>query len=90
VPKPPGRTRKPVDSFMSMSLRVKKYFISTSLSFSAMKALAAASNGRRMFTPMAMSAPAPSLPAAMIPGPAPVTTIHPASARRWARRFART
>src|SRR5579884_856748 len=51
VPKPPGRTMKPSDSFISMSLRVKKYFISTSLGSEAMKALAPCSNGSRMFTP---------------------------------------
>jgi len=37
-----------------------------------------------MFTPNERSRPAPSIPAAMMPGPAPVTTIHPASAIRWA------
>ena len=33
-----------------------------------------------MFTPKERSAPAPSIPAAMIPGPAPVMTIQPRSA----------
>ena len=90
MPKPPGSTTKPSDSFMSMSLRVKKYFISTSLGSWAMKALADCSKGRRMLTPRAMSRPAPSMPAAMIPGPAPVTIIQPlramavASWRAWA------
>ena len=32
VPKPPGRHTKPLDSFMSISLRVKKYFIATTWS----------------------------------------------------------
>ena len=81
MPKPPGSTTKPSDSFMSMSLRVKKYFISTSLGSWAMKALAPCSKGRRMLTPKAISRPAPSMPAAMIPGPAPVTTIQPRPAR---------
>ena len=35
------------------------------------------SNGSRMLTPNALSGPAPSIPAVMIPGPAPVTIIHP-------------
>ena len=35
------------------------------------------SNGRRMLTPIDISRPAPDIPASMIPGPAPVTTIHP-------------
>ncbi len=38
-----------------------------------------------MLTPMERSGPAPSAPAAMIPGPAPVTTIQPASAKSAAR-----
>ena len=69
---------KPSDSFNSMSLRVKKYRISTSLGSWAMNRLAPCSWGRRMLTPMDWSRPAPSMPAAMMPGPAPVTTIHPA------------
>ena len=40
------------------------------------------SNGSRMLTPNAFSAPAPSMPASMIPGPAPVTTIQSSSAMR--------
>ena len=35
-----------------------------------------------MLTPNEMSRPAPSVPAAMIPGPAPVTTIHPCVGER--------
>ena len=42
-----------------------------------------------MLTPKAWSRPAPSSPAAMIPGPAPVTTIQSAAARRAARLRAR-
>ena len=75
---------------MSMSLRVKKYRISTSLGSWAMNALAPCSWGRRMLTPKERSRPAPSIPAAMMPGPAPVTTIHPASARCAARSRAWT
>ena len=81
MPKPPGRTAYPSDSLRSISLRVKKYFISTSLGSPEMKALGASSNGNRMLIPKALSGPAPSKPAAMIPGPAPVTSIHPARAR---------
>ena len=40
-----------------------------------MKLLAPCSKGSRMLTPMERSRPAPSMPAAIIPGPAPVTTI---------------
>jgi len=36
----------------------------------------------RIDTPIEFSRPAPSMPASMIPGPAPVTTIHPADASR--------
>ncbi len=68
-----------------MSLRVKKYRISTSLGSWAMNELAPCSNGSRMFTPMDLSRPAPSIPAAMIPGPAPVTTIQSAAAMDAAR-----
>ncbi len=38
------------------------------------------SNGSRMLTPNALSGPAPSMPASMIPGPAPVTTIQSSAA----------
>ena len=80
VPKPPGMTTYASDSFMSMSLRVKKYRISTSLGSWAMNVLADCSRGSRMFTPIERSRPAPSMPAAMMPGPAPVTTIQSAPA----------
>ena len=88
VPKPPGRQMKALDSLMSISLRVKKYFIATYLWSPAMTELAACSKGRRMDTPIDCSRPAPSMPAAMIPGPAPVTTIHPCAARSAATRRA--
>ncbi len=55
-----------------------------------MKALASSSFGSRMFTPNAWSRPAPSSPAAMMPGPAPVTTIQSAAASRAARLRAST
>ena len=55
-----------------------------------MNGFAPSSWGRRMLTPNAWSRPAPSVPAAMIPGPAPVTTIQPASASRAARSRAST
>ncbi len=45
-----------------------------------MTGLAPCSNGSRMATPMLCWRPAPSIAACMIPGPAPVTTIHPRSA----------
>ena len=70
---------------MSSSLRVKKYFIETSLGFSAMNSLAPCSNGKRMLIPKAWSGPAPSRPAAMMPGPAPVTVDQPWAASRAAR-----
>ena len=81
VPKPPGRHTKADDSLMSMSFRVKKYFIATSRSPPARMSLGASSKGSWMLMPIARSGPAPSAPACMIPGPAPVITYHPASAR---------
>ncbi len=75
---------------MSMSLRVKKYRISTSLGSWAMNSLAPCSWGRRMLTPSERSRPRPRIPAAMMPGPAPVTTIQPRSAMRSASRRACT
>ena len=73
---------------MSMSLRVKKYFISTSRPSAASCGWEVVSNGRRISTPSAMSRPAPSVPAAMMPGPAPVTTIQFWRAIRAARSTA--
>jgi hypothetical protein len=67
-------------SFTNISLRVKKYRMVISLSFPAMTGLADCSNGSRMLRPMLVSRPAPTCPASMIPAPAPVTSIHPASA----------
>ena len=81
VPKPPGRQMNARLSFTSISLRVKKYFMLTYFSSPAMIGLAPCSNGSRIDTPMLFSRPAPSMPACMIPGPAPVMTIHPFSAR---------
>ena len=77
VPNPPGTATKPCDSFTSMSLRVKKYFIETCLGSSWITSLARVSKGSRMLTPIEASWPAPSMAACMIPGPAPVTTIQP-------------
>ena len=77
VPKPPGRQTNARLSFTSISLRVKKYFMLTYFSSPAMIGLAPCSNGRRIDTPMLFSRPAPSIPACMMPGPAPVMTIHP-------------
>ena len=74
---------------ISSSFRVKKYFIDTSLGSDAMNGLAPCSKGRRMLIPKAWSGPAPSSPAAMMPGPAPVTVDHPLAARRAARSRAR-
>ena len=88
VPNPPGRQMKAFDSLMSISFRVKKYFIATYLWSPAMTELASCSHGRRMETPIDCSRPAPSIPAAMIPGPAPVTIIHPRPARSAAIRRA--
>ena len=84
VPKPPGRHTKADDSLMSISLRVKKYFMATSLS-SPKTSLGCSSKGSRMLMPIARSGPAPSAPASMIPGPAPVMTIQPAPASSAAR-----
>ena len=81
VPKPPGRQMNPPLSLISISLRVKKYFMLTYFSSPAMIGLAACSNGSRIDTPIECSRPAPSIAACMIPGPAPVMTIQPACAR---------
>ncbi len=81
VPNPPGRQMNARLSFTSISLRVKKYFMLTYFSSPAMIGLAPCSNGSRIDTPMLFSRPAPSIPACMMPGPAPVMTIHPFSAR---------
>jgi hypothetical protein len=66
-------------------LRVKKYFIETNFGSEEMKGLATCSKGSRMFMPKLWSGPAPSSPAAMIPGPAPVTVDHPRRASSDAR-----
>ncbi len=80
VPNPPGRQMNPRDSFISISLRVKKYFIATTCSCSVAIVFAFSSNGRRIETPRDRCGPAPSAAACMIPGPAPVTTIQPSAA----------
>ncbi len=53
---------------------------------SARNVLVTTSNGSRMLKPNELSGPAPSMPAVMIPGPAPVMTIQSRSARPFARR----
>ncbi len=70
---------------MSISLRVKKYFMLTCFASPAMIELAPDSNGSRIETPIEFSRPAPSMPACMMPGPAPVTVIQPRSASCSAR-----
>ena len=62
VPKPPGRTAKAADSFINMSLRVKKYFISTTRPSAASWGCEIVSKGSRISTPSDMSGPAPSAP----------------------------
>ena len=81
VPKPPGRHTNPRLSFTSINLRVKKYRMLTYFGSPAITGLAPCSKGSLMDTPIERSRPAPSMPACMIPGPAPVTTIQPRSAR---------
>ena len=60
---------------MNSSLRVKKYRKLMSFGSSSMNWLVAASNGSWMLDAERVLGPAPSMPASMIPGPAPVTTI---------------
>ena len=86
VPNPPGMHTNAALSFTSISLRVKKYFIETCFASPAMTELAPVSNGSRIDTPIERSRPAPSIPASMIPGPAPVMIIQPASASWCATR----
>ena len=81
MPKPPGIQINACDSLTSISFRVKKYRIETYLSSPAIIGFAEVSNGRRILTPIDISRPAPDIPASIIPGPAPVTTIHPSSAK---------
>src|ERR1017187_7321730 len=64
---------------MKVSLRVKNYLNVMSFLSSAMTGLALCSHGRRMLTPKLFSGPAPSWPACMMPGPAPVITMKPAA-----------
>ena len=54
---------------MSMSLRVKKYFIETSFSSPMMYSLADCSKGRRMFTPKERSRPGALEAGGHDPGP---------------------
>ena len=73
---------------MSISLRVKKYRISTSFGSWAMNAFAPCSWGRRMFTPKDRSRPAPSVPGRHDPWPRPGHD-HPALGRELAREVPR-
>ena len=73
--------RRRADSLMKASLRVKKYRKLMSFGSSAMNwPWSRSRTGSRMLTPKECSAPAPSMPASMIPGPAPVMTIQSRSA----------
>ena len=82
VPKPPAKSTMASEFRMKVSLRVKKYLkVMSFLSFE-MTGLADCSQGSRMFAPKLFSSPAPSCPACMMPGPAPVMTIQP-----WAAIF---
>ena len=56
VPKPPGSRTKASDSFMKVTLRVKKYLKLMSLASPAMKAFAPCSTGRRMPAPKTLLA----------------------------------
>ncbi len=59
-----------------------------SLGSDSMMGLAWLSKGRRMLRPKLWAAPAPSCPASMTPGPAPVITIQPSPAMRDANSLA--
>jgi hypothetical protein len=80
VPKPPGITTKPSDSFRNVTLRVKKYRKTISFGSLSRNSLVVVSNGSLIPAPKLFSGPAPSTPASMIPGPAPVITIQSRSA----------
>ena len=67
---------------------MKKYLKLMSLGSPSMTTLGSTSMGRRILAPKLCSAPAPPWPASMIPGPAPVITIHPRSAIAEAKRRA--
>jgi len=68
------------ESLRNASFRVKKYLKLTSFSSSTMAELAVCSNGSLMFKPKDISRPAPSFPAFMMPGPAPVRVMKPRAA----------
>ena len=80
VPKPPGSRQTASHSLTNISLRVKKYFMCTSLVSPAMIGLAYCSKGSMMFSPIEFSRPAPTWPASMMPLAAPVTTSQLCSA----------
>ena len=88
VPNPPGSSAKASDSFRNVTLRVKKYLKLMSFASPSMNRFGSDSIGSRIAAPKLRSAPAPSCPAAMIPGPAPVMTIQLRAAIAAAKRFA--
>ena len=80
VPNPPGNRQTASHSLTNISLRVKKYFMCTSLVSPAITGLAYCSKGSMMLSPIEFSRPAPMWPASMMPLAAPVTTSHSCSA----------
>lgn len=80
VPYPPGNMTYAHASFMNVSLRLKKYLKLMTLPSLTITPPPAGSKGSTMLTAKLFSAPAPSMPAVMIPGPPPVITIQPSSA----------
>ena len=79
VPNPPGKRAMASECRRKINLRVKKYLKVISFLSCWMIGLAACSQGRRMLAPKLFSGPAPSWPACMMPGPAPVMTMKPAA-----------
>ena len=71
---------------MNVIFRVKKYLKLMSFVLPWMNRFGSDSKGRRIDAPKLCSAPAPSCPAAMMPEPAPVITIHFCSAIAFANR----
>ena len=90
VPKPPGNNAIACEFFTKASLRLKKYRKLMSFESPAITSFARCSKGSRMFTPNDEERPAPPCAAPMMPSPAPVITIQPASTTRSAKRCAWT
>ncbi len=82
VPNPPAKKATALVSFRNMSFRVKKKRQSMNRLSLATNSLACCSKGRRMLMPKLLPLPAPSLPAFMMPGPAPVITMNPSLTMR--------